>query len=162
MAATTSDEEGKYSFEGLPVADEYGRPYSYRVRMLKPADAEYVPLHGTTNRNADNDYGHLNVLGATTPEEHGTTEELKLVVARTDGANAYGHAYTVLAGSSYTRESGAAVDLGIYQIDDDIPPLARLLPKLGDGIPWAILLLMIGGMVIALWAYRRKEEESEA
>ena len=163
VAATKSDEDGKYEFAGLPVADEYGRPYSYRVRMVKPADATYVPLHGGTDRNWDNDYAHLNVLGATTDEAQGTTEVLGTIVARTGGANAYGHAYTVLAGSSWARETGTAVDLGIYRPEDDseVPWLNRIFPKLGDGLPWMLLVLMMGGLVLAVVARRRKEEQEQ-
>ena len=129
--------------------------------MVTPADATYVPLHGGTDRNWDNDYAHLNVLGATTDVAQGTTEVLGTIAVRSSGANAYGHAYTVLAGSSWAREAGTAVDLGIYRDEDDLPLLNRIFPKLGDGLPWMLLALMVSGLVVAIVARRRKEEQEQ-
>ena len=173
MASTETDDKGAYSFAGLPVADAYGRPYSYRVRMVKPADASYVPLKVGGDRNVDNDYAHLNVLGEMTGEEQGTTEKLDVVTVRSTGANAYGHAFAVLAGHSWMRDTGASVDLGIYvptEEDSDgwiTKIIRRMLPQTGDPLSFVrLLLILAGASVIALIALllrrRRKEREGEA
>ena len=180
VASTETDEEGAYDFSGLPVADAYGRPYSYRVRMVKPADARYVPLKAGDDRNADNDYGHMNVLGALTDEEQGTTEKLDVVTVRPNGVNAYGHAYAVLGGHSWSRGAGTAIDLGIHipvddkqdfttQVyeDDWATKIMRLvLPQTGDPFSFMrfFLVVLAGVSVIVLIVsrVRRRREESEA
>lgn len=172
VASTKADDKGAYSFAGLPVADAYGRPYSYRVRMVKPADASYVPFKVGDDRNVDNDYAHLNVLGEMTGEEQGTTEKLDVVTVRPTGANAYGHAFEVLAGRSWTRGAGASVDLGIHipaeeDSDDWITKIIRrMLPQTGDPLSFVRFFLMLAGAsVIVLFASllrrRRREREDE-
>ena len=77
VASKQTDEEGFYSFNNLPLEDEYGRAYVYRVVMDKPAEAKYVPVNVGGDDNVDNDWG---------PEKEGdvkgVTNPLKVSVLR--------------------------------------------------------------------------------
>ncbi|WP_251230531.1 LPXTG cell wall anchor domain-containing protein, partial [Adlercreutzia aquisgranensis] len=53
---TVTDGNGYYRFDNLPVVDEKGKPYEYRIRMVNPAGAEYIAaVNVGGDDNADND-----------------------------------------------------------------------------------------------------------
>ena len=136
VAVSATDLTGHYAFEDLAVADEVGRPYVYRVRMLKPEGAEYVPFdvdNGRDNADArDNDYAHLNVSGTIVPEEVGVTGALTTMAAYEE-VNAYGQPWDLSAAAPWDREHDNSVDLAVY-----LPPeahngiVAGILPRTGD------------------------------
>ena len=136
VAVSATDLTGHYAFEDLAVADEVGRPYVYRVRMLKPEGAEYVPFdvdNGRDNAGArDNDYAHLNVSGTIVPEEVGVTGALTTMAAYEE-VNAYGQPWDLSAAAPWDREHDNSVDLAVY-----LPPeahngiVAGILPRTGD------------------------------
>ena len=173
IGTTTSAEDGAYAFANLPIADAYGRPYSYRVRMEKPAGAEYVPLKVGADRDIDNDYAHLNLLGEVVDATQGTTGVLPVLVARQSGANAYGQAYTVLSGCDWTHDAKCAVNLGIYKepvVDDGwLTRVFYKVKKLAQTGDIATLLRLILAVIAGLAATmlvlsslnRRKEEEDD-
>ena len=160
--------DGRYAFEDLPVADEAGRPYVYRVRMAKPEGSEYVPVNAGADDAHDNDYGHLNAPGVVTPQEVGVTDALPALQLRADGVDAWGQPWDVSAPKRYDREAGASVDLAVF-VPADVPAgqsaglLSGLLPQTGDPGRFERLLALAAGAVgmlcIAVVIRRRKREE---
>lgn len=128
VAQRRTNEDGEYSFDGLPLVDEQGKPYEYRIRMDKPEGTSYIPIHVGSDDNLDNDYAHLNVLGEITPEEKGVTDVLPVIGTRAAGPNAYGHAYTVLQNGSWNADAGRSVDLGIYKPEEPVDPEQPITP----------------------------------
>ena len=56
VTTTVTDGEGYYRFDNLPVVDELGKPYEYRIRMVNPAGTEYIAaVNVGGDDNADND-----------------------------------------------------------------------------------------------------------
>ncbi len=55
VAVQRTDEEGSYSFENLPVIDDEGRAYCYRVVADRPDESKFVPADEGENDNIDND-----------------------------------------------------------------------------------------------------------
>lgn len=175
MATATTDSEGSYLFAGQPIVDEYGKPYVYRVRFVKPSEAEWIPLNAGTDDNLDNDVAHLNLRGREVEPDIGVTEVLGVLSPR-GAANAYGLAYRVLAPQQWTREAAHAVDPGYYvepePLEDTDGWLTRVfykVKKLAQTGDAATLLCLI--LAIAIWLAatilmlsllsRRKEEEDE-
>ncbi len=175
VATATTDMEGNYLFAGQPIVDEYGKPYVYRVRFVKPSEAEWIPLNAGTDDNLDNDVAHLNLRGREVEPDIGVTEVLGVLSPR-GAANAYGQAYRVLAPQQWTHEAAHAVDPGYYvepePLEDTDGWLTRVfykVKKLAQTGDTATLLCLI--LAIAIWLAatilmlsllsRRKEEEDE-
>lgn len=121
VASTTSGLLGDYSFTGLPLADDEGHAYRYRIRMDKPDGTYYVPVSVGSDDNLDNDWAHLNVLGEITPEQYGVTHAMDACLVRGKEPNAYGQVFSISAPQNWTREMGRAVDLGLAYPDPDEP-----------------------------------------
>lgn len=182
VARQQTDMEGAYLFSGVAAMDEYGKPYVYRIRLEKPAEAEFVPANVGSDDNRDNDLAHLNLRGEEAPENMGVTEVMGLVSPR-GGANAYGLAYHAASAGSWTRETGRAVDPGYYVESDPLPGtegwvtkvfegdwmtriFKALLPQTGDTTSLLRLILAaIAGlaaiMLLLSLLKRREEEEAE-
>ncbi len=184
VARQQTDMEGAYLFGGVPAMDEYGKPYVYRIRLEKPAEAEFVPVNVGTDDNLDNDLAHLNLRGEEAPENMGVTEVMGVVSPR-GMTNAYGLAYHAASAGSWVRETGRAVDPGYYVESEPLPGtkgpddwitkvfendwLTRifkaLLPQTGDTTSLLRLILAaiagFAAMMIILSLLRRREEESQ-
>lgn len=190
VAITQTDLEGSYLFAGQPAVDEFGRPYVYRVRMEKPADAEWVPLNVGKDDNVDNDVAHMNLRGQEAEANSGVTEPMT-VLSKRSAPNAYGLAYQVLAAQSWTRETKHAVDPGYYIEPEPLPTtgpvvdpktdnwttnlftsdwmtklVKHLLPQTGDTTSLLRLILaLIAGfaalmLLLSLLSRRREEEQA--
>ena len=174
VATATTDMEGNYLFAGQPIVDEYGKPYVYRVRFVKPSEAEWIPLNAGTDDNLDNDVAHLNLRGREVEPDIGATEVLGVLSPR-GAANAYGQAYRVLAPQQWTREAATRSIRAIMEpepLEDTDGWLTRVfykVKKLAQTGDAATLLCLI--LAIAIWLAatilmlsllsRRKEEEDE-
>ena len=180
VASQTTDADGAYRFEGLPMVDENDNPYIYRVRSTMAKGYEFVPLNKGGNDNNDNDWGKASgsVLGT---GEVGITPSMAVLgsfkAVRTE-PNAYGQKFNILAAYNWTPEDGRSVDLGMYNADGEDNPwntvvidtpwgtkvIATRLPQTGDELMiWALVLAAIAGAALALAAVarRRLEEEEE-
>ena len=144
----------------------------YRIRLEKPAEAEFVPVNVGTDDNLDNDLAHLNLRGEEAPEDMGVTEVLGVVSPR-GMTNAYGLAYHAASAGSGVRESEPLP--GTKGPDDWITKVFEndwltrifkaLLPQTGDTTSLLRLILAaiagFAAMMIILSLLRRREEESQ-
>ena len=162
VATTVSDANGYYEFADLPVMDEYGRPYSYRVLMLLPNGAEWLPVNVGQDDNDDNDWGHMVSYEEEFAANQGATNPMRVLALRgAEGAhaNAYGVVYDYFSPYSWTEDLGRSADLGFFD-EDPLVPIA----KTGDEVRWALLLLLaavalsVAGMAARRELTRRRAE----
>ena len=185
VARQQTNMEGSYLFSGVAAMDEYGKPYVYRIRLEKPAEAEFVPVNVGDDDNLDNDLAHLNLRGEEAPESMGVTEVMGVVSPR-GTTNAYGLAYHAASAGSWVRETGRAVDPGYYVESDPLPTTKgpddwvtkvfgsdwmtriykALLPQTGDTTSLLrFILAALAGfaaiMLVLSLLKRREEDEAE-
>ena len=136
VTSMLTDGEGYYRFDDLPVTDEYGKPYEYRIRMVNPDGSEYIAaVHMGSDDNADNDLhpadgtadsagmGYSDPLAALLKRGHEVdgSQATGTRVAATDinggwafEPTAYGQAFYMLDANDWTRGNGQAVDPAFY------------------------------------------------
>ncbi len=159
VAETETDAEGNYQFAGLPLASEDGKPYVYRVRVVRPQDAYYVPALQGDNRNLDSD---IVPVGNDPAAVEALTADYSVGTIIPEGVNAYGQLMAQTHAESWVRETGRAVDMGFAFDPDllDIPGLRKLFPKLGDGaLIFGLLALMVAAGAALELSRRRKKAE---
>lgn len=168
VASTSTGLTGEYAFEDLPTTDDQGRPYRYRVSMVKPDGYRYTVLdvNGNARDDRDNDYAHKNVLGEYTPENIGITSPVVLLEMRSDGVNAYGQSWNLKAPKSYDRDHANAIDLGVVS-ETGSNDFVGLMPQTGDPmrLVCAIMLALAGvaavcaGAAFVIVRRRRKKDD---
>ena len=167
VAATTTDENGAYSFEGLPTSDSTGNAWAYRVVTDRPAEAQFVPAHAAGDDNHDSDIAALDGN-----EEVGATDELSVVVVRSTGVNAYGQTWELHRPQHWTVDAERSVDIGWHWDTPDEPPalddddwitrILRLrLPQTSDMLFLGLVLLPILLSLALLLAARRHRIKEE-
>ena len=136
VASMLTDGEGYYRFDELPVTDEYGKPYEYRIRMVNPDGSEYIAaVHVGSDDNADNDLhpadgtadsagmGYSDPLAALLKRGHeadgSQAAGTRAAATEANGGwafepTAYGQAFYMLDANDWTRDNGQAVDPAFY------------------------------------------------
>ena len=153
VGETRTDNNGAYSFTALPLTDEAGRSYCYRVVAVRPDDAHFAPANNGDDA-FDSDFDPA--LAGDTEGVQGMTTELKVVHPLPNGLNAYGQYWQELEPESWMREADNAVDLGLYW---DNLKLNKLFPKLGDSamlVFGLLVLMLVSGCCVVVARRRRK------
>ena len=161
VAQAVTDEDGAYLFSGLPQASEDGRPYIYRVRVVRPQDAHYVAALQGDDRNRDSDIVPVdNVPDAA----EALTAEYSVGEMLPEGVNAYGQLMAQTSAQSWVRQTGRAVDMG-FAFDPsaaNVPKLHKMFPKLGDGaLAFAAIALMLLALAALKLSARRRRGVDE-
>ncbi len=163
---TDEEDLGKYLFEGLPMVDDEGRPYIYRVWAELPEGYAFVTLNAGANDADDSDWWK-----SVDNERVGMTPGMAVLgmftAVRTE-PNAYGQRYNLLVSYDWTDEVGRPVDLGMRRNNPLVPtkvltPDGKRLPKTGDenNLLGYLALAALAGLVLLLAAKRRRDEEEE-
>lgn len=147
-----TDQQGNYVFDNLPIMDENGSPYQYRIRMKKSDRMEFTELHELQEDTTQ----HVNVYGQlaqAADENEGVTQSIELAYRR-DKCNYYGHQFMADA-KEFTY-----MDIAVKQkktkaaITDNINTAAQALQPYG----WLLAGLASMGILLLL---RRKRKEME-
>ena len=144
--------DGTYMFENLPIMDENGNPYQYRIRMKKPNHMDFTKLHELQ----ENTEQHMNVYGKLAQaqnENEGATQSIELVYRR-DKVNYYGHQFMADA-KVFTY-----MDIALKQKNEKKTPIDSINTAAEALRPYGWLLAgtLSFGIILLL---RRKRKEME-
>lgn len=144
--------DGTYMFENLPIMDENGNPYQYRIRMKKPNHMDFTKLHELQ----ENTEQHMNVYGKLAQaqnENEGATQSIELVYRR-DKVNYYGHQFMADA-KVFTY-----MDIALKQKNEKKTPIDSINTAAEALCPYGWLLAgtLSFGIILLL---RRKRKEME-
>ena len=146
-----TDAQGNYVFDNLPIMDENGNPYQYRIRMKKPNHMEFTKLHELREDTTR----HVNVYGQlvqAADKNEGVTQSIELAYRRNQ-CNYYGHQFMATA-KEFTYMDIAVKKKAKGKIMESVDTAAQMLLPYG----WLIAGLTSMGILLLL---RRKRKEME-
>ena len=147
-----TDTKGNYVFDNLPIMDENGNPYQYRIRMKKPDHMEFTRLHELREDTTQ----HVNVYGQLVQAEdknEGVTQPIELVNRR-ERCNYYGHQFRAEAKAFTYMDIAVKQKKSRSTIAEGVDTAAQALSPYG----WLLAGLASLSIVLLL---RRKRKEME-
>ncbi|MDE6723190.1 MAG: hypothetical protein K2J55_03230, partial [Eubacterium sp.] len=147
MKAVT-DENGYFIFENLPILDEDGNPYQYRLDMKKPSERHFTKSYGFVIMGKEK----LNILSQETPdnENAGITPVISIAVPRND-KNYYNLKWEI-DGYNHTNAY-----LGLSMVDN----AQRTNTGLEGTYLWTLIPVTSAALLLFVVVYSRKKKRKE-
>lgn len=141
--------DGSYAFKQLPIMDENGKPYQYRVRITLPDGMTFTKIHELQS----NPQKHLNVCGHEKDgaASAGITQSLELGIRRLE-TNYYGHVFETQAKQYHHLDIGLKTKTKKTTRPFDFVNTAAAL------LPYSWMLIAVISLLIFLYGRRKRKE----